>query len=75
MMVDRVFDNRQPQAAAPRLPGAGFIHPIETLGQTGNMLRGNAWPIIFDAEQRPPCGVRCQLTRISVPGGVWFTAL
>ena len=52
MMVNRVFDDRQSQATAPRLPGTGFIHPIKTLGQTGNMLRRNAWPVILDAEQR-----------------------
>lgn len=52
MMVDRVFDDRQPQAAAPGLPGASLIHPIEALGQDGEYAPAQCRPIILDAEQR-----------------------
>jgi hypothetical protein len=73
MMIHRVFHNRQPQTAAAGLPRARFIHAIETLGQTRNMLRRNARPVIFDAKLAP-VGACCQRTVMSVPG-VWFTAL
>lgn len=50
MVIQRMFHNRQSQAAAARLPRTRFIDTVEAFGQTRNMLGSNPRTVILNAK-------------------------
>lgn len=50
MVIQRMFHNRQSQAAAARLPRTRFIDAVEAFGQTRNMLGSNPRTVILNAK-------------------------
>src|SRR5579883_3649726 len=52
VVIDNMFNDREPEAGATELPGAGRVDPVEALGQPRNMLAEDALAVIADRDQR-----------------------
>ena len=53
MPFDNMFDDRKAQPGAAGRPTPPCIGAVETLGQTGQVFRGNSLTMIGDAQGKP----------------------
>ncbi len=50
MGLGNVFDDGQPQTGSPHVAAAGFVHPVEALKETRQMLLGNTDTVVLNAD-------------------------
>ena len=56
MLADNMLHNSQPKPGTPRISRVTLVYTVEAFRESGDMLRLNAWPIIFN-RQVYACGI------------------